>query len=295
MLEFNSSETQPSASSPRRVPEMMPAFISRHSAFFTLTAVLVAQLLLLAFQVTGKHNVRLIKLWTVAAFDPFERSVQGLVDSVSGTWTSYHDLRQAQRENEILKAQLAKARAKVIELSEEGLENVQLRAILGLQQRLPLRSKGATVIAVSPGASAAVFIDKGTLDGLSADMPVITPEGVAGKVVAVFPRSAQVLLITDRSSGAGCMIEKTGAEGVLKGGGNGFCHLDYIMNDEKVKPGDIVVTSGLDQIYPKGLLVGTVVKVTDGDIYKNIRVKPAAALDRLEDVLVIVGPSSRHK
>jgi rod shape-determining protein MreC len=117
---------------------------------------------------------------------------------------------------------------------------------------------------------------------------VITPEGVVGKIIAVFNHTAQVLIITDGSSGVGSMLEKSGVQGVLKGGGDGVCHLDYIMNGEKVEVGDTVVTSGLDQIYPKGLLVGTVLKVSQGNIYKNITVKPAAPLDRLEDVLVIL-------
>jgi len=296
MLEVNSSET-PQAASPRspEAPEMMQAFISRHGSVLILVGLLLAQLILLAFQVTRKDNVRLIKVWAVAAFDPFERSVGGLTDAASDAWYSYHVLWQAQRQNKELQRELAQARAQVVKLSGEGAENAQLRALLELQRRLPLRSAGATVIAASPGSSSAIFIDKGAADGFSTDMPVITPDGIAGKTIAVFQHTAQVLLVTSRSSGAGCTLAKSGAQGVLKGDGNGRCHLDYIMNDEKVEPGDTVVTSGLDQIYPKGLLAGTVVKVTDGDIYKHITVTPAAALDRLEDVLVILKPPANQK
>ncbi len=296
MLEVNSPET-PQPRSPRvpEAPELVHAFINRHIPFFILVAVLLGQLIFLAFQVTRKHNVRLIKLWAVAAFDPFERSLRGLTDATAVAVHTYDNLGRAQRENKDLRQQLAAARAKVLELSEEGVENARLKALLGLSSRLPLRTVAATVIAASPGTSSAVFIDKGTDDGLVTDLPVMTPEGIAGKTIAVFPHTAQVLLITDLSSGAGCMIEKTQAEGVLKGDGDGLCRLAYIMNEEAVAPGDAVVTSGLDQIYPKGLLVGRVVKVTDGNIYKNITVKPEAALDRLGNVLVVLKPFTAAK
>jgi rod shape-determining protein MreC len=118
-------------------------------------------------------------------------------------------------------------------------------------------------------------------------MLVVTPDGVAGKIIAVYPQSAQVLLITDPSSGAGSLLQDNRIQGVLKGTGRGLCKLDYVMNEDAVSPGDRVVTSGLDQIFPKGLPLGTVVKVGEGNIYKEIVVKPAVALDRLEEVLVV--------
>ncbi|HEX5481884.1 MAG TPA: rod shape-determining protein MreC [Terriglobia bacterium] len=296
MLELSSPESpQPASPRTREGPEVMQAFLGRHIPFLVLVAVLLAQLILLAFQVTRKHNVRLIKVWTVDAFDPFERSLRGLTDATSGVWNAYHDLWQAQRENQSLRRELTGAHSQLLKLSQEGAENTRLRALLGLGQRLPLRSLAAAVIAASPGSGSAIFIDKGSADGLATDMPVITPEGVAGKVIAVFHSTAQVLTLTDRTSGAGSMLAKNGVQGVLEGEGNGFCRLDYIMNEENVQPGDVVVTSGMDQIYPKGLLVGTVVKVSEGSVYKDITVRPAAALDRLEDVLVILKDSKETK
>ncbi|MGH9355606.1 MAG: rod shape-determining protein MreC [Terriglobia bacterium] len=296
MLEVNSSEVS-QAASPRTpdAPEAMQAFVVRHGSFFILVGALLAQLILLAFQVTQRNNVRLINVWAVTAFDPFERSLSGLTEALSGAWTSYHGLWQAQRQDQMLQQELAGARAQVLDLSQQSSENAQLRALLGLERRLPLRSVGATVIAASPGTDSTISIDKGAADGFASDMAVLTPEGIVGKTLAVFRHTAQVLLLTSRSSGAGCMLESSGAEGVLKGDGDGLCHLDYIMNEEKVAQGDVVVTSGLDQIYPKGLLAGVVVKVSNGDIYKQIIVKPAAALDRLDNVLVVFKPSSRQK
>ncbi|MGH9468722.1 MAG: rod shape-determining protein MreC [Terriglobia bacterium] len=268
----------------------MHAFLRRHVPLIVLIAVLVAQLVLLAFQVTRKHNVRLIKVWAVAAFDPFERSVRGLTDATTGTLHSYGGLWSAQQENSELRRQLAEAQAQILSLSEAKTENDRLRTLLDLRHRLPLKTVAATVIAASPGTGSAVFIDKGAAENIAADLPVITPGGIVGKTVAVFRHTTQVLLITDRTSGVGALLQQSQVEGVVKGGGDGLCQLAYIMNEESVAPGQPVVTSGLDQIYPKGLLVGTVVRVSNGNIYKNITVKPAAALDRLEDVLVVLKP-----
>ncbi|MGH9352446.1 MAG: rod shape-determining protein MreC, partial [Terriglobia bacterium] len=289
MLEVNSSVHQrPVPPRAPETPQVLQAFIANHAPFFVLIAVLILQLLFLAFQATRKHNVRVIKVWAVAAFDPFERSVRGLADAVSAANHSFGDYSRVEQENRGLQQQLASARAEARQLAEEGAENGQLRALLNLQRRLPLRTLSAEVIAASPGAGSAIYIDRGTRDGLTTDMAVITPDGVAGKTVAVFPHTAQVLLLTDSSSGAGAMLEKSRDEGVLKGSGDDICLLDYISNGTAAAPGDKVVTSGLDQIYPKGLLLGLVAGVREGNVYRVISVKPAINLDRLEDVLVIL-------
>lgn len=294
MLEVNSSIHQrPVPPRAPEAPQVMQAFISNHAAFFVLIAALILQLLFLAFQTTRKHNVRLIKVWAVAAFDPFERSVRGLSDAATAANHSFGDYARVEQENKQLQQQLAGARALSRQLAEAGAENVQLKALLNLQKSLPLRTLSAEVIAASPGVGSAIYIDRGARDGLSTDMAVITPDGVVGKTVAVFGRTAQVLLLTDSSSGAGAMLEKTRDEGVLKGSGDDVCLLDYIPGGVSVAAGDQVVTSGLDQIYPKGLLLGTVVSAREGNVYKMISVKPAVDLNRLEDVLVILNPTPK--
>ncbi|MGH9396442.1 MAG: rod shape-determining protein MreC [Terriglobia bacterium] len=290
MLEVNSSlNPRPVPPHAPQAPEVMQAFVGRHIPIFILIAVLLMQFFFLAYQVTRKHNVRLIKVWAVGAFDPFERSVRGLADATSGAFQSVGGVSRVSRENKQLRQQLAEARAESLQLSEEGAENEQLLALLDLQRRLPLRTIGAAVIAASPGTGSAIYIDRGTADGVAPDQPVITPDGVVGKTVAVFRQTAQVLLLTDGASGAGAMLEKSRDEGVLKGNGDGRCVLSYITNGAAVAPGDRVVTSGLDQIYPKGLLLGTVTSASEGNIYRIIAVKPAANMDRLEDVLVVLG------
>jgi rod shape-determining protein MreC len=274
-------------------PEVMQAFVSSHRPFFILVAVLLAQLLFLSFQITRNHNVRLIKIWALAVFDPFERSLKGVTDSTTWAWRTGRGLWQAQQENRDLRRELTATRSQLQQVSEYAEESERLRRLLDFKAHAPFPTVAAEIIAFSPGAgSNVILVDKGIDYGLTPDLAVVTPAGVVGKTISVYHHNSQVLLITDPSSGVGAMLERTRGQGVLKGTGNNLCQLDYIMNEELVSPGDPVVTSGLDQIYPKGLPVGTVLKVGDGNIYKSIVVRPAARLDSLETVLVVLKASS---
>lgn len=270
----------------------MQAFVASHRPLFILLAVLLAQLLLLSLQITRSHNVRLIQIWAVTVFDPFERSLKGITGATTLAWRTYGGMWRAQAENQNLRVELAAARSQLQQVAEHAAESDRLRQLLELRAHLPFQSVAAEVIAASPGANSnAILIDRGEDYGLTPDLAVVTPEGVVGKIISVFRHSSQVLLITDPSSGVGCLLERTRVQSVLKGAGNNSSQLDYVMNEESVLPGDAVVTSGLDRIYPKGLRVGTVLNVAGGNIYKNITVHPAAVLDSLETVLVLLKPA----
>jgi rod shape-determining protein MreC len=290
VLELRSPEApQPVAPRTREGPELVQAFISRHRPFFILVGVLAAQLVLLSLQITRGQTEPLAKAWAVTAFSPFERSLRGLADVSGEAWDAVGELMQAERQNGELETRLAAEQAQVLHLTEDGLENQRLRSLLDFRPHVSSPTVAAEVIGSSLGdGSKTVVIDKGGDEGLISDAPVITPEGVAGKVIAVYPQSAQVLLLTDPAAGAGGLLESSRIQGVLKGTGGGLCRLDYVMNDNPVAVGDRVLTSGLDQVFPKGLPLGTVVKVTPGTVYKQILVKPSATLDRLEDVLVLL-------
>jgi len=274
-------------------PQVVQAFISRHRPFFILLAVLMGQLLLLSVQVTRDQNVPLAKVWAVSAFAPVERVLRSVADGVAAACIAVRDLGHSERNQRELSARLAADEARIRELSAQGSENARLRALLDFKAQAGYPTVAAEVIGSSPGENSnAILIDKGTDAGLMADLAVVTPDGVAGKIVAVYPHSAQVLLITDPAAGAGALVEQSRVQGVLKGAGRGQCRLDYVMNDSAVSPGDKVLTSGLDRVFPKGLPIGTVVEAADGNIYKNITVQPVAALNRLEEVLVVVSKSS---
>jgi len=274
-------------------PEVVQAFISRHRPFFILLAVLMGQLLLLSIQVTRDQSVPLAKVWVVSALAPVERTLRSAADGVAGAWTAIRDLGHAERNQRELSARLAADETQIRELSAQGSENARLRALLDFKAQAGYPTVAAEVIGSSPGENSnTILIDKGADAGLMTDFAVVTPDGVAGKIVAVYPHSAQVLLITDPAAGAGVLLEQSRVQGVLKGAGRGLCRLDYVMNDNAVSPGDKVLTSGLDRVFPKGLPIGTVVRAADGNIYKNIIVQPAVTLNRLEEVLVVISKSS---
>ena len=264
------------------------AYLSRHLPIFVLLGSLTAQLLLLSFQITRNHDVRLIRVWAVAILDPFERTLGKAVDNTTRAWRTYQGLWQAHQQNQELHLQLVAARSELQQVSEAAAEAERLRTLLEFKDRLTYQTVAAEVIASSPGEGAnAVFINKGTDYGLSADLAVITPTGIVGKTIAVFPHTAQVLLITDSASGVACLLQNSRIQGILKGSSHNLCQLQYVMNEEQIPVGETVISSGLDQIYPKGLPVGTVVQTGEGNIYKQIIVRPAATLNRLETVLVI--------
>jgi rod shape-determining protein MreC len=296
MFDPNSPESGASRRPVTRDGPNVQAFIARHRPSFVLAAVLVAQLLLLSLQITRNHDVRLIRVWAVAVVDPFQRSLRGITDISVGAWRTYRHLLRAQQENQELRMQLASAQSHLLQLSEQAAESGRLRALLDFKNQLPFQTVAAEVIASSPGENSnAIFIGKGVDAGLTSDLAVITPEGVIGKTIAVFSHSSQVLLLTDPSSGVGIMLEKTRVQGVLKGDSRNLCLIRYIMNEEPVAFGEAVLTSGLDQIYPKGLRVGSVAGTSAGNIYKNVEVKPAADLSRLETVLVVLRPNSTEQ
>jgi rod shape-determining protein MreC len=293
----NQEMVSPDSPHSREGPEVMQAFVASHRPLSILLAVLLAQLLLLSFQITRNHNVRLIRIWALAVFDPFERSLKGITDSTTWAWRTYGGLWRAQQENRDLRRELTTTRSQLRQVAEYAEESERLRRLLDFKARAPFQTVAAEIIAFSPGAgSNAILIDKGIDYGLTPDLAVITSAGVVGKTLSVYHHSSQLLLITDSSSGVGAMLERSRTQGVLKGAGNNLCQLDYVMNEETVSPGDAVVTSGFDQIYPKGLPVGTVLKVGIGNIYyKSVVVRPAAALDRLETVLVVLKGSTERE
>lgn len=272
-------------------PERVQRFISQHRYFSLLVAVLAAQIFLLSFQITRGQGTLLIQGWGVALLEPFQRAAHATLKGVSGTWNYYLHLRDVAQRNRELEQELASTHAALQRLTGQVDELAGLRAQLDFKKQAEFETVAAEVMASSPGLNTrAVFLDKGSNKGLAADMAVYTPEGAVGKVLHAYPRSSQVLLVTGRYSGVGARIEGSRIQGVLKGYGRALCRMEYVMNEQEVRVGDRVVTSGQDRIYPKGLLVGTVVEAKEGHIHKEIWVKPAARLERLESVLVILPP-----
>jgi len=269
---------------------MVDAVISRHRPLTVLVLALAVQVLLLAFQIKRDHDVRLIRYWSAAVVTPFERLGTWSLSKIGGLWNGYIALHGAHVENARLRSELAQLELRNRELESQALEAQRLSVLLNFHDA---HSEAPTLAAQVIGASAdpashTLVLNRGDRDHVHRNMGVITPDGIVGKIVEVFPTTSQVLLINDKDSGVGALLVDTRAHGVIKGSGDPDPHLDYIVNDEKVYGGEMIVTSGEDRIFPKGLLIGTIASAKDGNPFQIIRVRPAAHLDRLEDVLILL-------
>jgi rod shape-determining protein MreC len=147
----------------------------------------------------------------------------------------------------------------------------------------------ARVIAGSPGTgSLTIQLDRGEHDGIRKDMGVITPDGVVGKIIETYPNTSQVLLLTDERSGVGAMLADSRIQSPVGGVGEPLITMKYVPNDDDVSVGARVVTSGMDKIFPRDLPVGTITEIKPGNPFKQIRIRPAANLEKLEEVLVLL-------
>jgi rod shape-determining protein MreC len=269
----------------------MIAIPSRHKSLTLLATVVVTQVLLLAVQIRRERQVRLIRVWAVELISPLQRIGSWTINGAAHGWGGYIGLRSAQKENDAMRAELDRLKVRNAELEGRALEADRLTALLNFRTahaETPMIA--ARVIGASPDSgSLVVNIDRGSRDGIRRDMGVITPDGVVGKIFAVYPDISQVLLMGDKDSGVGALLADTRTQGPVKGTGEPLLSLDYISSDEKITVGEAVLTSGQDRIFPKDLPVGKVVDfVSDPKTpFMKIRIKPAAHLDRLEEVLVL--------
>jgi rod shape-determining protein MreC len=277
----------------------MESVLGRYRNLTILVGILFLQVLGLAVQVkrsSENESTRLIRIWAVNAVTPFEKGIVWVQHGSGNLWHNYFYLRGVRQENRDLKQQIQQMEIERVRLSEDANQARRLQALLNFKEQFIATTVAAQVIGSSGSEqSRSVYIDKGANAGIKPDMAVITGDGVVGKTLRVFQSTSQVLLVNDQTSGVGAILEKSRLQGVLRGTPAGDIVLEKVMSDETVPPGEKVLTSGGDQIFPKGLPVGTVTKISPGsELFLNIRVKPAADLSRLEEVLVITQQEERE-
>ena len=273
--------------------------LGRYRNLIVLVGVLFAQVLGLAVQVkrtTDSEPTRLIRVWAVGAVTPLEKALVWTQASSRNIWHNYFYLRGVRAENRSLKAQIERMSLEQVRMSQDADQARRLQALLAFKEQFISQTMAAQVIGSSGSElSRSVYIDKGERDGIKADMAVITADGVVGKVLRVYGSTSLVLLIDDQTSGVGAILDKARLQGILRGTPSGEVMLEKVMSDETVPAGELVLTSGGDGIFPKGLLVGRVTKVSPGsELFLNIRVRPAADLSRLEEVLVVTKIDERQ-
>jgi len=277
----------------------MESFFGRHKNATVLAIMLALQVLGLATQIkrpTESGPVRLIRFWAVNLITPIERGYVHSEGWIRGGWRDYFYLRGVRKENSELRQQIEQMRLEQVRLEQDAAQARRLQALLQFKEQYISKTVAAQVVGSSGSeTSRLIYIDRGARDGIEANMAVITPTGIVGKILRAYPTTSQVLEITDQSSGVGATLVKSRLQGILKGQPSGDPRLAYIMSDEAIEPGEEVITSGGDRIFPKGLPVGKVASVSPGkDLFLNVRVTPTANLGRLEEVLVITKIDERE-
>lgn len=281
----------------------MESFLVRYRNPLVLLALLVVQFVGLAVQVrrtdAGRSSldvrdsagVRLIRLWANAVVTPPELLIHASKLGVGGLWQHYAELQQVRQQNQQLQETVDRLRLEQAAMMEDAKQGQRLQDLLHFQEKYVYKTVAAQAIGSSGSdQSRAFYIDKGSDFHLERDMAVITADGIVGKIREVFPHSAQVLPINDQTSGAGVILETTRIRGILRGNAAGQPQIVGILADQRIQPGEKILTAGGDQVFPRGLPVGVVEKVQrdpDRDGFIEIQVKPAAHIDRLDEVLVI--------
>lgn len=278
----------------------METFLSRHKNLAALVIVLAGQIVGLAVQVkvsSTQGGMSLMRLWSISTITPVEKALVHGQHGIFDSWSNYFYLRGVRRENRELRAQIERMRLEQVRLEQDAVQSRRLQALFDFKEEFISQTLPAQVIGTSGSdQSRIVYIDKGSDHGVRADMAVIAPDGIVGKVLRVLPSTAQVLLVNDQLSGVGATLEKSRLQGILAGTPNGTLVLKYVMKDEKVEPGETVMTSGGDRIFPKGLPIGKVAESTGGkDMFLDIRVTPGANLSKLEEVLVVTKVVERQR
>jgi rod shape-determining protein MreC len=210
--------------------------------------------------------------------------------AVQQVFKDYWLLRETHQENERLQTQVAQLQNQLTEYREAYLENLRLRRLLDFKTTIKTEAVPAQVVVHDPaGWFQTLIVDKGAQDGVQADMPVVNDEGVVGRIMEVSDRYSRVLLITDPANSVDGMIERNRLRGILAGKDPATCFLKYVRNNFDVQTGDLVITSGKDGIFPKGLRLGRVRGVFKDPValFQTVEVEPAVRLNALEEVLII--------
>jgi rod shape-determining protein MreC len=261
----------------------------RQRTGWLFTAIIVGHIVLISTQVNTRRGVPILEEATFGVFAEVQRGTTSLLEGVHDSWQNYFALQEVRSENEQLRQEVAQLRVQMQQERALAQQSRTLQNLLQLRGGLQLQTTAANVIA--GGASPefrTMTIDKGTNDALKADMAVISPGGVVGRVIMPSPRASKIQLLIDRNAAAGAMVERSRAQGVVVGTGEDRLRLEYVSGTADVKVGDRIVTSGIDGIYPKGFVVGQIESIQrSAGEYSAILVRPAADFSGLEAVLIV--------
>jgi rod shape-determining protein MreC len=252
---------------------------------------LILSLAVLSYSVTRLSETGFLRKMVLEAATPVEDVVNVSLNGLHDAWKRYLFLIGMEDENRRLRKENAALGEQMNRLQEGYIEGTRLRKLLNLSEGLPGRTVAARVVDRSRTfLFKTILINKGTADGLRVGLPVLSEQGVVGRIIETAWHASQVLLIIDENSNIDALIQRNRAQGILQGAGPSGCNLKYISRVEEVQPGDVVLSSGLAGVFPKGLMIGVVTGVSrKGEgLFQKIDVSPAVDFGKVEEVLALV-------
>lgn len=270
----------------------MLEFVRRNRVVFTSGSLLLISLLLLSASAGTRRRMDPVTGIVLDGMWPLQRATAATIQALGGAWRSYVDLVGTTQENERLRRRVVALEQQAIRLAEVEQTDKRLEELLDFRSTLVGEVLVANIIARDPLPwFSSLTIDKGASDGVQKNAAVLSPFGVVGHTMAAGAHATRVLLLTDHNSGIDAVVQRSRARGIVAGSIEGHCVMKYVKRGEDVEVGDRVVTSGLDGIFPKGIMIGEVTRVTRGNrgLLQVADLQPSVPLDRIEEVLVTRG------
>lgn len=271
-------------------------FFKNYRTVIFVGVIFAATLILLSYNLKYDSSTSFVKKIVLEAAAPVQKILKASIEGVSNAWMRYIHLVGLEADNRILKSKIAALQTEVILYKEGYLEAQRLQKILSLQNDYHYSSIAARVIGREQAALSKTFwINKGSAHGLKSGMPVIVPPGLIGRLTDVSWHSSKVLLLIDENSNVDALIQRTRVQGIVRGAGSRGCMVRYISKIQDVKEGDVIMTSGMSNIFPKGLLIGTVSQVDHKDVglFLKIQVTPFVDFSTLEEVLILTADQQK--
>ena len=265
----------------------------RQRAGYLFVAITLGHIVLISAQVRSRAGAPVLVTTTVGMFAEGQRTTAIVVDGVRRIWSGYVYRGDVNAENERLKQELAEAQLQLQQQRALADRSRGLERLLDLRDRTTLKTVAAEIIAAGANPEfRTLTLDKGAEAGFSRDMAVLASNGVVGRIVVASPRASQVQLLIDRNAAAGAIIERSRVQGLVVGTGDGTLRLDYLPEMSDIAVGDVVVTSGIDGIFPKGFALGQIESIgRSSGGYREIVVKPSVDFSSVEEVLVVTSPT----
>jgi rod shape-determining protein MreC len=268
----------------------MRDIVTRHRDGLLLVVLIVLSLIVISRQVRNPTGMTYFRRTVITIISPFQVALNTVVGGINGFWNDYLFLVDTNSENELLREEVNRLRSEIQEVREELYRAGRLEEFAAYRSETGLVGMAARVIGESPDPWVkTIVVNRGIEEGVERGMPVVVPDGLVGRVMAVAPHSSIVRLVIDRSSRVPVLVSRSRARAVLEGENSGTCQLKYLDRTEDVLEGDTVITSGLAGVYPRGIEIGTITQVFKKNygLYQYSKMLPKAPLTRLEDVLII--------